>query len=77
MPNARVTVTLPSDVVRAIDREELNRSRFVLKAVTNELDRRRAEQLKKSLSHPHPESLELAEVGFAAWAKGLPKSSLP
>ncbi|HEV7507355.1 MAG TPA: hypothetical protein VGS07_20890 [Thermoanaerobaculia bacterium] len=75
MPNARVTVTLPSDVVRAIDREELNRSRFVLKAVTNELDRRRAEQLKKSLSHPHPESLELAEVGFAAWAKGLPKDA--
>ncbi|HYU31454.1 MAG TPA: hypothetical protein VEW48_04775 [Thermoanaerobaculia bacterium] len=71
MPNARVTVTLPSEVVRAIDREELNRSRFVLKAVTRELDRRRTEQIRQSLSHPHPESLEMAEVGFAAWAEGL------
>lgn len=72
MPNARVTVTLPSEVVRAIDREELNRSRFVLKAVTRELDRRRHEQLRQSLSRPHPESLEMAEVGFATWAAGLP-----
>jgi len=64
-------VTLPSEVVRAIDREELNRSRFVLKAVTRELDRRRTEQIRQSLSHPHPESLEMAEVGFAAWAEGL------
>jgi hypothetical protein len=75
MPNARVTVTLPSDVVRAIDREELNRSRFVLKAVTRELDRRRTEQLRKSLTQPHPESLEMAEVGFAAWAQGFPNDA--
>jgi hypothetical protein len=72
MPNARVTVTLPSEVVRAIDREELNRSRFVLKAVTRELDRRRNEQLRQSLSQPHPESLEMAEGGFSSWAEGLP-----
>jgi hypothetical protein len=71
MPNARVTVTLPSEVVRAIDSEELNRSRFVLKAVTRELDRRRNEQLRQSLSHPHPESLEMAEAGLATWAEGL------
>lgn len=71
MPNARVTVTLPSEVVRAIDREELNRSHFVLKAVTCELDRRRSEQLRQSLRHPHPESLEMADVGFAPWADGL------
>lgn len=72
MSNARVTVTLPSEVVHAIDREEANRSRFVLYAVTRELDRRRNEQLRKSLSHPHPESLEMAEVGLATWAAGLP-----
>jgi hypothetical protein len=72
MPNARVTVTLPSEVVRAIDREEINRSRFVLKAVTHELDRRRHEQLRQSLRQPHPESLEMAEAGFATWAEGLP-----
>lgn len=71
MPNARVTVTLPSEVVRAIDREEINRSRFVLKAVTRELDRRRNEHLRQSLSHPHPESLEMTEVGLATWAEGL------
>jgi hypothetical protein len=71
MPNTRVTVTLPSELVHAIDREEPNRSRFVLNAVARELDRRRNEQLKKSLSHPHPESLEMAEAGFATWAEGL------
>jgi hypothetical protein len=75
MPNARVTVTLPSEVVRAIDREELNRSRFVLRAVTRELDRRRTEQLRQSLSHPHPESLEMTEAGFASWAEGLSDDS--
>ena len=31
----------------------------------------RNEQLRQSLSHPHPESLEMAEVGFATWAEGL------
>ena len=71
MSNARVTVTLPSEVVRAIDREEVNRSRFVLKAVTRELERRRTQQLRQSLLHPHPESLEMAEAGFATWAEGL------
>jgi hypothetical protein len=71
MPNARVTVTLPSEVVLAIDREEINRSRFVLKAVTHELDRRRTEQLRQSLRHPHPESLEMTDVGFATWTEGL------
>lgn len=71
MPNARVTVTLPSEVVLAIDREEINRSRFVLKAVTRELDRRRTDQLLQSLRHPHPETLEMTEVGFATWAAGL------
>lgn len=71
MPNARVTVTLPSDVVRAIDREEPSRSHFVLKAVTRELDRRRGEQLRQSLRHPHPESLETADAGLATWAEGL------
>lgn len=65
-------MTLPSKIVHAIDREELNRSRFVLKAVTHELDRRRAVQLRQPLSHPHPESLEMADVGFTNWAEALP-----
>jgi hypothetical protein len=29
------------------------------------------EDLNESLRHPHPESLEMAEVGFATWAEGL------
>jgi hypothetical protein len=41
------------------------------KAITLELDRRRTERLRQSLSHPHPESLEMTEAGFIAWAGGL------
>ncbi|MEA2599129.1 MAG: hypothetical protein QOF89_121 [Acidobacteriota bacterium] len=40
MPNARVPVTLASEVVHAIDREELNRSRFVLNAHSAPAERR-------------------------------------
>ena len=40
MPAERVTVTLPAEVVEDIDRQERNRSRFVLEAVRRELKRR-------------------------------------
>jgi hypothetical protein len=69
----RVTVTLPSDLVRDIDRREKNRSKFVAQAVRNELDRRRREELRRSLHNPHPESAELAEQGLEEWARGLPE----
>jgi len=68
----RVTVTLPSKVVREIDRMEKNRSRFVLQAVRHEIERRRREELRRSLENPHAESEEVAEVGFDEWARGLP-----
>lgn len=71
MSHARVTITLPAEIVSAIEHEDHNRSRFVLQAVTRELDRIQREQLVKSLQAPHPESLELAETGFNAWASGL------
>lgn len=71
MSSARVTVTLPPEVVSAMDREQPNRSRFVLQAVTRELDRLRIEQLEQSLLHPHPDSLEVAESGFGLWVDGL------
>jgi hypothetical protein len=71
MPSERVTVTLPSDVLRAIDRLERNRSKFVLEAVLRELQRRRREGLKRSLSNPHPESELLADAGFDEWASRL------
>jgi Arc/MetJ-type ribon-helix-helix transcriptional regulator len=70
---ARITVTLPGDVVREIDRREKNRSGFVLEAVQRELGRRRREELRKSLATPHAEAEELAEAGFDDWAGQLPE----
>ena len=69
----RVTVTLPSDLLRDIDRREKNRSKFVAEAVRNELERRRREELRRSLHNPHPESTELAEQGLEEWIRGLPE----
>ncbi len=69
---ARVTVTLPTDLVEEIDRLEKNRSKFVLEGVRREVQRRRRQELKRSLRAPHPESTELAEAGFGAWANSLP-----
>lgn len=73
MATDRVTVTLPSEIVREIDRRVKNRSRFMLDAVKRELMRRRREELRRSLRAPHPESESLSESGLAAWAKGLPR----
>jgi len=69
----RVTITLPRDLLAEIDRIETNRSRFVLEAVRWELDRRRREELRTSLATPHQEAEEVAEDGFADWARGLPE----
>ena len=69
----RVTVTLPNDLVRDIDRREKNRSRFIAEAVRNELDRRRRDELRRSLDNPHPESAGLAEQGLEKWTRGLPE----
>lgn len=67
MPAARVTVTLPPELVDEIDRRERNRSRFVLEAVRREVQRRRREELRRSIAVPHPESLELADAGLEEW----------
>jgi len=69
----RVTVTLPNDLVRDIDRLEKNRSKFVAEAVRHELANRRRAELLKSLENPHPESAELADRGLEEWARGLPE----
>lgn len=69
----RVTVTLPNDLIRDIDRREKNRSKFVAEAVRNELDRRRRAELRRSLQNPHPESAELADEGLTEWARSLPE----
>ena len=69
----RVTVTLPDNLVRDIDRLEQNRSRFVAEAVRREIDRSRRAELRRSLRHPHPESAELADQGLEEWSRGLPE----
>jgi Arc/MetJ-type ribon-helix-helix transcriptional regulator len=69
----RVTVTLPVELVRDIDRQEKNRSKFVAEAVRHELDHRRREELRRSLRNPHPESAELADEGLEAWTRSLPE----
>ncbi|MBI2755183.1 MAG: hypothetical protein HYX52_00575 [Chloroflexi bacterium] len=71
--NERVTITLPTDLVRDIDRLEKNRSRFIQDAARHELDRRRRELLQHSLRSPHPETAELADAGFEEWASSLPE----
>jgi len=71
--NARVTITLPAQLVDDIKHFERNRSRFIAEAVERELARRRREGLRLSLSKPHPEASELAEAGIAEWAARLPE----
>ena len=71
--NERVTVTLPEEVIRDIDRQERNRSRFVLQAVQHELERRRKEELRQSLRAPHRDSLDLSQAGLTEWMEGLPE----
>lgn len=71
--NERVSVTLPADLVRDIDRLEKNRSRFIQDAARHELERRRRELLERSLRSPHPETAELPEAGFEEWASSLPE----
>ncbi len=72
----RVTVTLPRDLIREIERIEKNRSRFVLDAVRNELDRRRREELQRSLDNPHTESESFIEQGFDDWARSFPQDDV-
>ena len=59
----RVTISLPADLVRDIDRLEKSRSSFVTEAVQHELDRRRRRELRHSLQNPHRDSTDLAEQG--------------
>jgi hypothetical protein len=63
----RVTVTLDDDLVEEIASIDENRSRFIQIAVVHELERRRREELERSLSAPHAESDEVAEAGLEEW----------
>ena len=48
----RVTVSLPDELIKDIDRWEKNRSKFVAEAIRRELDCRRREELRRSLQNP-------------------------
>ncbi len=72
----RVTVTLPDDLVRGIDRREKNRSKFVADAVRRELARRRREDLQRSVRSPHPESETLAGENLQDWSRTLPEEDV-
>ena len=69
----RVTVTLPNELVKDIDKREKNRSKFVAEAVRREIERRRRAELRLSLQNPHPESAALAEQGLEEWSSSLPE----
>jgi hypothetical protein len=75
MAASRITVTLPPELVSEIDRRERNRSRFVLDAVRREIQRRRREELRRSLERPHPESSELADAGLEEWGARASKEA--
>jgi hypothetical protein len=69
----RVTVTLPAELLLEIEKSDKNRSRFVAEAVRRELERRRREELQRSLENPHSEGLEMAQEGFHDWVQTLPQ----
>ena len=71
----RISITLPNILVRGIDKFERNRSRFIAQAVEHELLRRRREGLLRSLQHPHPDAVGLADAGFGEWAASLPEEA--
>ena len=68
----RVTVTLPGELVEAIDRLERNRSRFIADAVERELVRRHREALLRSVHNPHPETAEFADTSLGDWTSDVP-----
>jgi post-segregation antitoxin (ccd killing protein) len=70
---ARVTVTLPDELIQEIDRREKNRSKFVAEAVRREVERVRRAELRRSLANPHAESTEFAEEGLEDWNRSLPE----
>lgn len=68
----RVSTSLPNDLLEDIDRREENRSKFVALAVRRELDRRRLQELRRSLQNPHPEIAGDVEQDLDEWSSGLP-----
>jgi len=73
MTAAAVTIHLPPELLRAVDAQPIDRDAFVEQALRRELARRARDPLRASLAEPHPESMEMAEVGLADFAQSLPE----
>lgn len=71
-PSERVTITLPADLLQAVDQLERNRSRFIAEAVRHEVSRRRRAALMESVRCPHPETTQLVDAGLADWTTEMP-----
>ncbi len=73
MPSVEsLTITLPNNLIKDMDRRNEDRGKFIVEAVRRELERRRSEELGRSLESPHPESLNFADRGLEAWSLELP-----
>ena len=72
MTTERVTITMPREFVKEIDRMTKNRSRFIVEAVRHEIERQHREELRLSLKSPHGESEQVADLGMNDWCAGLP-----
>jgi hypothetical protein len=72
MRTERVTVTLPADLLDAVDELERNRSRFITQAVEHEVARRRRAALLESVLSPHPEMTGPADGRLLDWTLDLP-----
>ena len=48
----------------------------VAEAVRRELDRRRHDELRRSLQNPHSETTEFAKEGLEEWSRGLPEEDV-
>jgi hypothetical protein len=60
----------PGGAGGGIDRIERNSSRFIAEAARHE--RRKRQELLRSLEEPHPDSLITAELSLETWSQGLP-----
>ena len=69
----RVSVDLPAGLLRRIEIVESNREGFIVEAIQRELERRLRLDLQRSMRNPHPESRELADLGFQEWFESLPE----
>lgn len=72
MASQRITVSLPSGLLKGIDKRSKNRSEFMQRAVRHEFERELTEKLNQSLNSPHPKSISLEEEGVVEWLESLP-----